>query len=81
MTKQERIEFEEAWLEIENLITIIDPHFHPASNFKRPEECGPGELKLMLGFLRILVKLLLHDNESMKREQESLQILIDKQRK
>lgn len=80
MTNQERKEFEEAWLEVENIITNIDPQFHPASQFKRPTKAGPAELKLMLGFLRIMVKLLLHDNESRVREQESLKVLIERQR-
>lgn len=81
MTKQERKEFGEAWLEIENIITAIDPQFHPSSQFRRPEEVGPREMKFMLQFLRIQVKLLLHDNESRQREQESLRIMIEKQGK
>ena len=78
MTKQERKEFEEAWAEIENIITVIDPQFHPSSQFKRPKKVGPRELKFLLQFLRIQVKLLLHDNESMRREQESLKNIIVK---
>jgi len=79
MTKGERKEFEEAWLELENVITVIDPHFNPVSQFKRPKKVGPEELKFLLQFLRIQVKLLLHDNESRVREQESLKALIEKQ--
>jgi len=79
MTKDEKKEFKEIWLEIENVITTIDPHFHPVSQFKRPDKVGAGELKLLLQFLRIQIKLLLHDNESMRREQDSLRIMIEKQ--
>ena len=77
MTKEERKQFEEAWLETENIITVIEPGFEPEQQFKRPEECGPKEIKLLLQFLRLQVKMLLHDKESTERENISLANLVD----
>lgn len=81
MTKSEREEFRKAWLEAENIITVIDPQFQPSVQFKRPEEAGPTEIKLLLQFLRVQVKLLLHDKESTERENMSLSRLIDQHAK
>jgi len=72
MTKSERKEFVEAWQETENIITVIVPTLSPEVMFKRPEESGPKEIKLLLQFLRIAVKDLLHDKESTVRERDSL---------
>jgi len=72
MTKEERKCFNSCWLETENIITIIDPHFCPTENFKRPEEAGPQEIKSLLQFLRIQVRMLLHDKESTERERNGL---------
>lgn len=68
MTKDEKEQFAQAWLECENIITTIDPYFSPTENFKRPEAAGPREIKSLLQFLRIQVKLLLHDKEATERE-------------
>jgi len=77
MTKAERIQFNNAWIEVENIITVIEPRLEPEEQFKRPEECGPKELKYLLQFLRLQVKMLLHDKESTERENMSLANLID----
>lgn len=79
MTKEEKKEFSEAWLEAENIITMIDPQFIPKEQLKRPENSGPKEIKLLLQFLRVLVRSLLHDKESTVRENMSLSRLIDQQ--
>lgn len=77
MTKIEKKEFRDAWLEAENVITMIEPQFVPEKQFKRPEEASPKEIKLLLQFLRTLVRMLLHDKESTERENISLSRLID----
>jgi len=77
MTKTEKEQFTQAWLEAENVITVIDPEFIPEKQIKRPEEAGPKEIILLLQFLRLLVKLLLHDKESTARENQSLSKLVD----
>lgn len=77
MTKKERKEFSEAWLEAENIITLIEPEFVPEKQFLRPEEATPTEIKLLLQFLRVAVKLLLHDKESTARENLTLSGLVD----
>jgi len=79
MTKEERKQFHDCWLEAENIITLIEPNFVPEKQFKRPEESGPREIKLLLQFLRVQVRLLLHDKESTERENMSLSNLIDQQ--
>jgi len=68
MTKEERKEFRNCWLEAENIITLIDPRLQPEQQFKRPEEAGPKEIKSLIQFLRIQVRLLLHDKEATERE-------------
>jgi hypothetical protein len=68
MTKNEKKQFCEAWLEAEDIITLIDPNFQPEKQVKRPEEAGPQEIKSLLQFLRIQVRLLLHDKEATERE-------------
>jgi len=78
MTKNEKKEFRDAWLETENIITLIEPNFIPEKQFKRPENSGPKEIKLLLQFLRIQVKMILHDRESTERENQTLVNLIDK---
>lgn len=77
MNKDEREQFAQAWLEVENVITLIDPNFQPEKRFKRPEEAGPMEIKSLLQFLRVQVRMLLHDNESIKRENLTLSKLIE----
>lgn len=77
MTKNESEEFTKAWLEAENIITLIDPQFVPEQQLQRPEKAGPKEIKLLLQFLRVLVKVLLHDKESTERENISLARLVD----
>jgi len=77
MTKQERKEFVKTWYEVENIITLIEPQFTPEEHFKRPEECGPKEIKYLLQFLRFQVKMLLHDKESTERENMSLVKLVE----
>jgi hypothetical protein len=77
MTKQERKEFTKAWYEAENIITLIEPEFIPEKQFKRPEEAGPYELNLLLQFLRVAIKMELHDKESTHRENETLRNLVD----
>lgn len=77
MTKEERLQFTHAWLETENIITVIEPGFMPEQQFKRPEDCGPKEIKFLLQFLRLQVKMLLHDKESTERENMSLANLVD----
>ncbi len=72
MTKEEREQFNKCWLEAENLITVIDPRFDPVVRLKRPEQAGPKDLLDLMGFLRILVKVTLHDNESRQRECQTL---------
>lgn len=79
MTKNEKKEFCKAWLEAENIITVIDPHFKLASRFKSPEEAGPLEIKLLLQFLRIQVRALLLDRDATQRENMTLAKLIDDQ--
>ena len=76
MTKLEQKHFTLAWLEAENIITLIDPEFIPEEYFKRPEDCGPKEIKLLLQFLRFMVKMMLHDKESTERENISLVNLV-----
>lgn len=77
MTKAERIQFNHAWAEVENIITVIEPGLEPEQQFKRPEECGPTEICYLLQFLRLQVKMLLHDKESTERENISLANLVD----
>jgi len=77
MTKKERKQFKEAWLEVENVITVIEPSLVPEQQFRRPENSGPREIKLLLQFLRLQVKMLLHDKESTEREKLSLVNMID----
>lgn len=77
MNKEEKKQFRDAWLEAENVITVIDPHFVPTVQFKRPEDAGPKEIKLLLQFLRVQVKVLLHDKESTERENLSLVKIVD----
>ena len=77
MNRKERKCFCEDWLELENIITMIEPEFRPEVQFRRPEVCGPEELKYLLQFLRVLVRLLLHDKESTVRENMSLAKLVD----
>ena len=72
MTKKEKKLFVQAWLETENLVTLISPEFHPEIQFRRPEDASPLELNMLLQFLRLLVKMLLHDKESTERENMSL---------
>lgn len=78
MTKEEKKQFCEAWLEIENLITIIDPHFQPEKSLKRPEAAGMKEFKDLLQFLRVLIRLTLHDKESCQRERDSFYGMLQK---
>ena len=77
MTKQERKEFTRSWLEAENIITLIELEFVPEKQFRRPGEAGPKEIKLLLQFLRIQVRMLLHDKESTERENQTLAKLVD----
>ena len=77
MTKVEREQFNYAWLEAENIITVIEPRLVPEHQFKRPEVCGPKEIMLLLQFLRLQVKMLLHDKESTERENISLVNLVE----
>lgn len=77
MNRKERKEFNESWLEAENIITLIEPTFIPERQFKRPEEAGPKEIKLLLQFLRVVVKDLLLDKEATGRENETLGRLVD----
>jgi len=79
MKKSERKEFNEAWLETENIITIIEPSLKPEHQFRRPEKSGPKEIKLLLQFLRLQVKMLLHDKESTERENMTLSRLVEQQ--
>jgi len=78
MTKKERKEFRDSWLEVENIITLIEPEFVPEKQFRRPENSGPKEIKLLLQFLRLVVKDLLLDKEATARENETLGNLVDK---
>ena len=79
MRRSERKEFNEAWLEIENIITVIEPSLIPEHQFRRPESAGPKELKLLLGFLRLQVKMMLHDKESTERENMTLSNMVEQQ--
>jgi len=78
MNAKERKQFIEVWLELENIVTVIEPSIPPEQWFKRPEKCGFGELKSLLQFLRLQVKLLLHDRESTERENITLSQVIEK---
>ena len=78
MTKKEKKLFVQAWLEAENLITLIYPEFHPEIQFKRPEDASPLELNMLLQFLRLVIKMLLHDKESTEREIMSLTNILNK---
>lgn len=79
MTKKEKKDFHDAWLEAENIITLLDPHFQPEKQIKRPEDASPHEIKLLLAFLRLAVKSFLHDKESTERENQTLTKMIDNQ--
>ncbi len=72
MNRKERKQFTQAWLEAENMITMIEPQFVPEKQFKRPENSGPEELNLLLQFLRFQVRMMLHDKESTERENQTL---------
>ena len=78
MTQLERKQFNEAWFEAENIITVIDPQFVPEQQFKRPENCGPKEIVFLLQFLRLQVRMMLHDKESTERENQSLVNLVER---
>jgi len=78
MTKQERAQFTQAWFEAENIVTVIEPQFIPEKHFKRPENCGPKEIILLLQFLRLQVKMLLHDKESTERENQTLVGMVER---
>ena len=77
MTKQERKLFNEAWLEAQYIITMIDPHIVPEQFFRRPENSGPQEIVYLLQFLRVQVRALLHGKESTERENQTLVNLIE----
>lgn len=77
MTKEEKQDFHDAWLEAENVISLLDPYFQPEKQFKRPEEAGPAEIKLLLAFLRLAVRSFLHDKESTERENLTLTKMIE----
>jgi len=79
MTKEEKVQFIHAWQEAENIITVIEPELIPEQQFKRPENCGPKEINFLLQFLRLQVKMMLHDKESTERENQTLANLIDNQ--
>jgi len=79
MTKKERKHFHDCWLEAENVITLIEPEFVPEKQFRRPDASGPKEIKLLLQFLRVQVRMLLHDKESTERENLTLAQLVDQQ--
>jgi len=79
MTKDEKEQFVQAWLEAENIITLLDPYFQPEKQLKRPEESGPQEIKKLLQFLRIQVKLFLHDKESTERERNTFYKMLQEQ--
>jgi len=78
MNKDERREFKEAWLEAENLITLIDPHFKELGGvIHMPEVPTVGDLKRLLQFLRVEIRALLLDRESLEREKIGLRNYID----
>ena len=77
MRKNERKQFSQAWLEVENIITMISPEFIPEKQFMRPEKAGPEQLNLLLQFLRLQVRMFLHDKESTERENMTLSNLIE----
>lgn len=72
MNRKERKQFTQAWLEVENIVTLIEPNFIPEEQIRRPEESGPLELNLLLQFLRLQVRMMLHDKESTEREKQTL---------
>lgn len=81
MTKEEKKQFCEVWMEAENLITMIDPHFQPEKQLKRPEKAGMKEIKDLLQFLRVLIRLTLHDKESTQRERDSFYRMLQEVKK
>ena len=77
MNRKERKQFTQAWLEAENIITMIEPEFVPEKQFRRPEKSGPEEINFLLQFLRLVVRVMLHDKESTERENLTLAKLVD----
>ena len=81
MTKTESQQLEGIWAKIENLVTLLDPHFSLKDFHKKMEEEN-DIFPLMddwLDFLRIGIKYKLFDIESLTRERDSFfKMLMDK---
>ena len=73
MNKDERQQYAEAWLEAENLITLIDPQFKELGGvINKPEKPSVADIKKLMQFLRVEIRSLLHDKESLEREKTGL---------
>jgi len=82
MNREEQQEFQESWAEAENLITMIDPHFKELGGaIHKPDKPKVGDLKKLLQFLRVEVRSVLHDKESLIREKLGLMRFIQNQGK
>ncbi len=77
MTEEERQDFVKAWQEAENMITMIDPEFKKlGGSIKSPVEATATDILTLLRFLRVEIRSMLHDNESMVREKQGLYTFI-----
>ena len=71
--ESERDAFKHVWQEAENLITIIDPQFKElGGTIKKPDNASAEDIVTLLKFLRVEIRAMLLNNESLTREKEGL---------
>jgi len=71
MTKVEKEQVKRVWAELENIVTIVDPQINLRQYFKS-EELDREDLKgisTLISMIRIYVKYLKLETESLKREE------------
>jgi len=62
MNENDRKEFREAWLEAENLITLIDPHFKTLGGvIHMPDVPSVEDIVTLMQYLRVEIRSLLLD--------------------
>ena len=69
----ERDDFMIAWQEAENMITLIDPQFKElGGTIKKPDKATAKDMVVLLQFLRVEIRAMLLERESLVREKEGL---------
>ncbi len=79
MTKAEKEQVKQVWAELENIITVADPQIELRRYFK-PEELNREDLKginTLISMIRIYIKYLKLEVESLKREEVFLMMMLD----